>query len=357
VFGQAAQYWTDMIQPDTHGEYSIHRCTGGQTLTTPDPVIAAYDLFCGFQNNETTGVQGIDQGFGITDSSGNPYYAVGGPYSFVDPQFAALYAWRSIGAGAYNGLQVTFRKHMTHGLQFDVNYTYSKSIDISSDANRITAEGGLGGQVINPWDPKALRGDSDFDLRHQMNANWIAELPFGKGRRFAGTAHGIAEGVIGGWQLSGLARWTSGFPIAVNNGAEWPTNWQLSGFATQIAPVTTVGASKNPDGSVNIFGSPAAAAAALASYAPDLPGQVGARNTLRGNGFAGLDLGLDKRWKIPWGESKSLQFRWEVFNALNLTRFDVQSLNLSITNAANFGTYTGLLTNPRTMQFALRFEF
>ena len=64
-----------------------------------------------------------------------------------------------------------------------------------------------------------------------------------------------------------------------------------------------------------------------------------------------------ERWKIPWGESKSLQFRWEVFNALNLTRFDVQSLNLSITNAANFGTYTGLLTNPRTMQFALRFEF
>jgi hypothetical protein len=359
MFGQAAQYWTDMIQPDSHGQYLIHRCVGGaaNSFTTADPVVAAYDLFCGFQNNETTGVQGIDQGFGITDASGNPYYGIGGPYTFVDPQFAALYAWRSIGAAAYNGLQVTFQKHMTHGVQFTVNYTYSKSIDISSDANRITAEGGLGGQVINPWDPTALRGDSDFDLRHQINANWVAELPFGKGRRFGGTAHGFVEGVIGGWQLSGLARWTSGFPIGVGNGAEWPTNWQLSGYATQIAPVTTVGASKNPDGTVNIFGSPAAAAAALASYAPDLPGQVGARNTLRGNGFAGLDLGLDKRWKMPWKESQSLQFRWEVFNALNLTRFDVQSLNLSITNAANFGTYTGLLTNPRTMQFALRYEF
>ena len=76
---------------------------------------------------------------------------------------------------------------------------------------------------------------------------------------------------------------------------------------------------------------------------------------MRGDGFAGLDLGLSKRWR--WKESQSLQFRWDVFNALNLTRFDVQSLNLSITNASNFGNYTGLLTNPRVMQFALRFEF
>ena len=79
------------------------------------------------------------------------------------------------------------------------------------------------------------------------------------------------------------------------------------------------------------------------------------RNVLRGQGFAGLDLGLSKRWKIS--ERNSLQFRWDVFNALNLTRFDVQSLSLSLTNTSSFGNYTGLLTNPRVMQFQLRFEF
>lgn len=153
----------------------------------------------------------------------------------------------------------------------------------------------------------------------------VAELPLGKGRWIAGDAHGIVEALIGGWQLSGLARLTSGFPIGVGNGAQWPTNWQLSGYATQIGPVKTIGASKNPGGTVNIFGNTAAAATALAAYAPDLPGFVGARNTLRGDGFAGLDLGLDKRWQKPWKESHTLQFRWEVFNALNLTRFDVQA--------------------------------
>jgi hypothetical protein len=247
---------------------------------------------------------------------------------------------------------------MSHGLQFELNYTYSKSIDISSDANRIGDEGGLGGQIILPWNPKALRAVSDFDLTHQFNANWIVELPFGRGRSIGSGAHGALEGLIGGWQLTGLARWTSGFPVSVSNGAQWPTNWELSGDATPIAATRTVGASKNPNGSVNIFGTDGAngaAGAAFNNFAPDLPGQVGARNTLRGEGFAGLDLGLSKRWQIH--EGHSLQFRWEVFNALNLTRFDVQSLSLSLTNSSNFGNYTGLLTNPRVMQFALRYEF
>lgn len=363
MFGAAAQYWADIYPNAPTGGFRIHRCTGSDSqgnpieYGNPDPVIAAYDLFCGFSFNETSAVQGIDQGYGIEDMSHNPLYAKTGPYTFVDPQFAALYAWRSIGTGAYNALQVSLHKHMSRGLQFDVNYTYSRSFDISSDASRVTAEGGLGGLVLNPWQPKALRSVSDFDLTHQINANWIAELPFGKGKRLGRDAHGALEAIIGGWQLSGLARWTSGFPIGAGNGAQWPTNWQQSGYATQTGPLKTAGVVKNPDGTVNIFGNSAAAATAFSAFTADFPGQVGNRNNIRGDGFAGLDLGLSKRWTMPWRDSHSLQFRWEVFNALNLTRFDVQSLNLSITNSSTFGNYTGLLTNPRVMQFALRYEF
>jgi Carboxypeptidase regulatory-like domain len=361
MVGPAAQYWTNILQAlpaatpaNPTPSYAAPGFCGASPTT--DRLVAAYNLFSCFANNETTAVQFLDQGAGLTDpTSGASYYATGGPYTFVDPQFAALYAWRSIGTAAYNGLQVNLQKHMTHGVQFDFNYTYSKSIDISSDANRITDEGGLGGQVINPWRPKALRAVSDFDLTHQVNANWIVELPFGKGRWLGTNAHGVGEALIGGWQLSGLARWTSGFPIGVGNGAQWPTNWELSGFATKVGAVSTHGAVKNADGTVSLFGDTNAAATALSSFAADLPGQVGNRNILRGSGFAGLDLGLSKRWKI-W-ESHSLQLRWEVFNALNLTRFDVQSLSLSITNSSTFGNYTGLLSNPRSMQFALRYEF
>jgi hypothetical protein len=357
------QYWADLYPTAPNGGFRLHRCTGADTQGNPinygtsNPVIAAYDLFCGFSFNETTALQGIDQGFGIEDMSDNPLYPKTGAYTFVDPQFAALYAWRSIGSAAYNALQVNLQKHFSAGVQFDLNYTYSHSFDISSDSYRINDEGGLGGQVINPWSPNALRASSDFDLRHQINANWIVDFPFGRGKRFGANVNGFVDALIGGWELSGLARWTSGFPVGPSNGAQWPTNWELSGYATQVGAAPTNGAVKNPDGSVNLFGNAAAVTQALAAFQPDLPGQVGNRNTLRGDGFAGLDLGLSKRWKMPYKESHTLQFRWDVFNALNLTRFDVQSLNLAITNASNFGNYTGLLTNPRVMQFQLRYEF
>ena len=345
----ATQYWNNILQ--TSSAYITPGFCG--LPSTTDKLQLAYNLFSCFANNETTAVQVLDQGFISNPNTGETIYAKGGPYTFVDPQFAALTAWRSFASAAYNGLQVNLQKHMSHGVQFDVNYTYSKSFDLSSDASRIAAYGGLGGQVINPWRPKALRAVSDFDLTHQVNANWIVELPFGKGKLLGSEAHGVAEALIGGWQLSGLARWTSGFPIGVSNGRQWPTNWELSGFATQTGHVST-GLFKNADGSVNLFADPAAASG---NFQPDFPGEVGNRNSLRGDGFAGLDLGLSKRWKMPWKESQSLQFRWDVFNALNLTRFDVQSLNLSITNASSFGQYTGLLTNPRVMQFGLRYEF
>jgi len=83
------------------------------------------------------------------------------------------------------------------------------------------------GEVINSWQPNALRGVSDFDTTHQINANWIIEMPFGRGKLIGKDAHGFSEAVIGGWELTGLARWTSGFPVNISNGATWPTNWQL----------------------------------------------------------------------------------------------------------------------------------
>jgi hypothetical protein len=365
MIGPTAAYWQDLMAgtqflPGSSG-FRASRCAGAP-FGTMDAAIAAYDIFCGFGGNETTGLQGIDQGFGfrdfsLRDADGNriPYYPATGAYTFVDPQFAALDAWRSIGAASYHALQVNLRRTAAHGLQYTLNYTYSKSIDLSSDAARINAYGGLGGQVINSWNPKGLRAVSDFDLAHQFNANWIWDLPFGKGRWIDTNASRGVDAFIGGWQLTGLARWTSGFPIGASNGAQWPTNWELSGFATLPSPVKTHGAVRTPSGTVNLFGDATVAAAALATFTNDVPPQVGNRNVLRGDGFAGLDLGLSKRWQIH--ESHSLQFRWDVFNALNLTRFDVQSLNLSITNSSNFGNYTGLLTNPRVMQFALRYEF
>jgi hypothetical protein len=254
----------------------------------------------------------------------------------------------------YHALQLNLRKRMQNGVQFDFNYTFSKSIDLASDAERIGFVSGLGGQIINSWDPKALRAVSDFDTTHQFNANWIVELPFGRGKWIGRDLGKAADAVIGGWQLSGLFRLTSGFPLNVFNGAQWPTNWELGGEAMPVAGPVRTAKTKLPDGSVSIFPQ---GPDAVNLFRPDFAGESGARNNIRGDGYFGLDLGLTKRWAMPWSERQHVAFRWEVFNVTNSVRFDVQSIAPSIDTQGSFGNYTGLLTNPRVMQFALRYEF
>jgi hypothetical protein len=330
---------------------------------TSDPVQAAYDLFSCNTFNETTALGQLDflgsdfsGNAGIAGIDGNNYYPTTlGANAFFNDQFHSLYAWRSVGNANYHALQATIRKRLSHGTQFDFNYTFSKSIDIASDAERIAAWGGLSGSIINSWDPNALRAVSDFDTTHQFNANWVVELPFGKGRHFFHDSGGAANALIGGWQLSGLARWTSGFPVTIFNGATWPTNWQLGGPATPIGPAVTR-TTRNSDGTVNLF-SDSQGATGIGAFRHDFPGESGIRNTLRGDGYAGLDLSLSKTWKMPYAEGHAVQFRWEVFNVPNLTRFNVQSVTTGIDSGPSFGNYTGLLTNPRVMQFALRYDF
>ncbi len=372
VPANVAQYWADVIQPLQPGDsYALSSCGKGATNS---PLVAAYDNFCGFSLNETTGLFVLDY-FGLsgTQQCGtapnqfacNSYVPTAGTNTFFNPQFSSLYAWRSNTNANYHALQVNLRHRMMHGVQFDFNYTFSKSIDIMSDATRIGAWGGLGGQIINSWDPNAERAVSDFDSTHQFNANWVAELPFGKGKRLAGNAHGALDALIGGWQLSGLFRLTSGFPVNISNGFDWPTNWQLGGNAFLTSGVKTgtftVNGTNDP-GSVGTseFGSPnlfSNGPNAINSFTNPLPGQGGARNQIRGPGFFGVDMGLAKRWHMPWSEKQSLQLRWEVFNVTNSVRFNVQSISGELDISSTFGNYTGLITNPRVMQFGLRYEF
>jgi hypothetical protein len=213
-----------------------------------------------------------------------------------------------------------------------------------------------GSQLVNAFSPNQNRAASDFDTTHQINANWIAELPFGKGRHFGRNSGKALDAFIGDWQVSGLARWTSGFPFSVDSGQAWATDWNYAGLATMISrPVT--GVFPQPDGSISVFANPATARTAF-DYT--YPGQSGTRNALRAYGFAGWDMSLNKRWKLPM-EGHSLQLRWEVFNVPNLHRFNGQA----VTNNAytlqqlpsKFGDYTSLMTDPRVMQFALRYEF
>jgi len=370
VSPQVAQYWADMISPLQPGDsYAVSSCVNPSSnmVGTTSPVVAAYDLFCGNNLNETTGLYGLDCSgipslggtFTGNDCAGYPlsgYLPQGGEYTYYNPQYASLYMFRSMGTSNYNALQLTLDKKMSHGLQFTFNYTFSKSIDLSSDASRVGTIGGNSSQIQNAWSPYQFRAVSDFDATHQINANWIYELPFGRGRAFGHDVNRFVDAVVGGWQTSGLARWTSGFPFSVLNGYNWATDWELSGNGNQIGPVKT--GTYHDASDPTIVSAFANGSASQNSFSEPFPGQSGQRNNLRGPGFFSLDMALSKSWTMPWSEGQALKFRWEVFNVLNAVRFDPLSINATLDySGSTFGQYTRLATNPRVMQFALRYEF
>ena len=112
-----------------------------------------------------------------------------GPYTFYHDQFASLYAWRNIGTSDYNAMQVTYNVHFGSNLQAQFNYTFSKSLDEASAAERVGPYEGTGGTgddlngggiVINSWDPARSARPLRFQCDAQYNANWVYRLPFGK---------------------------------------------------------------------------------------------------------------------------------------------------------------------------------
>jgi hypothetical protein len=342
---------------------------GGIPSSSFTPTQAMYDMFSCFAGNETTAlfIADLPQGYNGGDCAPacSTLGANYGPFHFWDDQFSSLYAWRSIGNSAYNGLQLTLRHAMSAGLQFDLNYTYSKSLDIGSNAERINEFEGFGfaSQVINSWAPGQLRAVSDFDMKHQINANWVYALPFGKGRYFGSNMGRVMDAVFGGWGISGIFHWTSGLPFTMASGAGWSTNWQLQGASVELQKPPKVGVHRDSNGNPNMFQDPASVGA-TGSNCPSTgcyfrfpyPGESGQRNNLRGPGYLELDNGLFKTWKVT--EAQNLKFSWEVFNVTNTPRFDAAqaAFNFGLT-FGEFGAYTNTLSVPRVMQFSLRYEF
>ncbi len=358
--GPTAAYWHNMLPPLAAGAQYVAFAT-----TTPDLMQAVYTLYTTsdtYPGNEVVGLGNIDLYYALSDTLGN-FYDFGNAQASPNPavgdmlneELTSMYAWSSVGTSNYNAMQASLRKQISGGVEFEFNYAFSRSIDITSAAARVGYNGGINGsQLVNAFSPRQNRAVSDFDTTHQINANWRVDLPFGKGQKLARNAGNAVDAVIGGWQIWGLTRWTSGFPFSIGSGQAWATDWNYSGLATMISRPKT-GAFVQPDGSVSVFANPAAA---RASFDYTYPGQSGTRNALRGPGYASWDMSLTKRWKL-W-EGHSLQFRGEVFNLANLHRFNVQSASSPYTLQAlpqDFGAYTSLLTQPRVMQFALRYEF
>jgi hypothetical protein len=289
----------------------------------------------------------------------------GFPTRFMQPQYGALSAWSTIGNSDYNGLTVSLRQRL-RSLTMDVNYTFSHSYD---DASGLQTAGGFGSAfIVNPIRQSTWYGPSDFDIRHQINATAVWEVPFGKGRAFLSTANRAVQALVGGWQFSGIYRWNTGLPLGTMpyDDARWATNWNVQANVTATGPIQTC-----PDRSnvPKLFGTGCDLKAIYQSFRNAFPGESGPRNYLRAPGYMNGDLGLGKTFDMPWSEGQKLQLRWEVFNVANYQPFgtiDGSRTGFGVVrdpklrNAippANWSNFTAIQGSPRVMQVAARFSF
>ena len=384
----AAQY-ANFRDPES-GQYLIDalsdiemQISDGRPVSAIGPVAFWENLYSNAATPEMTATQRVyeairstspDTGTAISNIDGlygcNPFCSDFGPGAFMNPQFWAFDALRSFGTSTYHSMQLSLRKSFSSGFQFDLNYTLSESRDLVSVGERPGVGVRFGQQpsdtywsthtVINSWDREAQRAVSDFDLRHQANANWVVELPFGRGKPILPNMGPAGQAVLGDWQVSGLLRLTSGLPLSVTNGLAWPTCYCYRHFAEPVGPIPEqtntpnarlIGGGTGP----NVFSD---SQAALSSFRQVLPGEVGQRNNLRGHGIFSIDMAIGKRFQMPF-EGHSLQFRAEAFNLTNSVRFNTAvlgTLDLS-TGSGSFGNYSLLMIPPRVMQFGLRYEF
>jgi hypothetical protein len=341
---------------------SYNQAYGGDYGTVTNNTQAVGFNFSGIEGDYSTALYNMDE-------YGDPDYSRFGQFAFFDPQFDALGALSSVGRSTYDSLQVSLRKAYSRGVQFDLNYTYSKARDHGSAVERGSNWGTFGDYyytdfLINSWNSKDSFGASDFDIRHQFNFNYVVDLPFGKGKKLAGGAKGVLEALVGGWQTTGILRVNSALPFDIINCRScWPTNWQLQGNsqysdlnavrAQQGTSFGTVGGNPSP------FKDPKAVLSMLRySY----PGEGGERNRLRGDGYYTWDVSMGKAFTMPYAEGHKMKFRWEIFNLTNTAKFNVANAILVRDFASTFGSYTSTYSGcdnaaGRCMQLSLRYEF
>ncbi len=281
------------------------------------------------------------------------------------PQFGTQLYITNKGYSNYNGLLVQLHKRLSQGLQFDVNYTWSHSLDnISAPANQAFGSNGAGGIMCDAINIGVCYGNSDFDVTHVITSDVLYQIPVGRGRAFASGIPRWADEVVGGWQISGITTWQTGlafqtvanaYPISFADNA--PAVFDGNNAAIATNPHVAVNpASGFPQ--IQLFSNPDAA---VGAFTGPLGLQAGSRNNLRGPHFFDVDLGLAKHFPVT--ERVGVELRGDAFNVFNHTNLGLPGTNATadisspFSAGGNFGVITTTANDARVLQVALRIDF
>jgi hypothetical protein len=231
----------------------------------------------------------------------------------------------------YNSFIAAVDKRFSKGFSLGANYTWSKSLDWASNLSDLDTI-----NVVNPYNLRAYRALSDYDVPHRFVLNYVWQLP--------SPTSGRLRHIIGGWQTSGIWNWQAGFPLSVTSGVDNSGSFTGNDLADVVSrPFLTSGSR----------GEKIRKWFSTEAFRANAPGTFGSsgRNILRGPGRFNIDFSAAKNFSIR--ENMRLQYRLELFNALNHT--SLNNPDTSVTSAS-FGQIVSA-GDPRIIQMALRFSF
>jgi Carboxypeptidase regulatory-like domain len=258
-----------------------------------------------------------------------PTTSVGCPPDGI-PVFGSIFGQMPVATSSYNSFQTLLSQRLSHGVQFLVSYTWSKSMDNASSYEN----------SVNPINAAKSRALSLFDARQRLVVSEYWRLPDWRMSSWAGH-------LVHGWSLSGILTMQSGFPIRLTSSSDQElmssTDFESAGEPTQIAPFRRL----KPQNSGGYYFDPS-------SFVDAPLGQIGnaPRTICCGPGTANLDLGVHK--VLDLREDTHLEFRTEIFNVFNHTIFFNPDGN--ITNGSSFGQVSRA-QDPRLIQLALKLSF
>ena len=270
------------------------------------------------------------------------------PYHFLlrqFPQFTSVdLGGTSAGASSsYNALVAKFTKQFSRGLLLLVTYQFSKAIDNSSERQSWEYDGDGWRDYKNGSIERSI---SSHDIPHSFVTSAVYELPIGRGKQWAADMHPVVDALVGGWQMSTIVRFGSGFPIRVTA----PSTISQYGFGVQMPNISDLKAVQLDDPrperwfNTSVFSAPA----------PYSYGTIPRRWTqMRADGVAHADFAIMKNFQVK--ELARIQFRAEFFNLTNTPQFSRPNASFG-SNA--FGTVTGTTNvGPRNVQFGLKISF
>jgi hypothetical protein len=292
---------------------------------------------CSPNGGDPTTCTGIAPGFPAgTQAVLNPFLTAGSGTSASGGQI--MYEANS----NYHGGSISFTRRASQGLTVNASYTMSKAMEVAPELNGGPNDPG----VLDAYRLNLSRGVASFNVLHAFQSNFTYELPFGKGKRFGGSAGGFQDQLIGGWQWNGIISAQSGFPFTPIAGLDNQNNGDSNGNdVASRNPAFTGAVYTDPRTNVNhSFFNPAA-------FVAPPPGTYGniARGSYTGPGLVSVDTSIFKSFKVT--ERINLMFRTEIFNIINHANFSPP--NETYTS----GSITQTATKSRQIQFALKLVF